>query len=240
MELDPKDARAVERAVSDLRAACHAPIKSVVLWGEAASDGYRPRRSPLSLAVVVERVDAAVLRALARNVAAWKRARLEVPLLFDPEYLERARDVFPLELLDLIDRHRVLHGDDPFATLEIDVAHLRTEVEEQLRGKMLHLWDAYLAAGGAHATLRRLLTDTPPAFEVVMRGMLRLRDVARPNEAGALIAAVERAFDVRLEVIRRLEAARHDGAVLRRNELESLFGAYLEEVRALVGVIDAL
>ena len=240
MELDAKDARALQLAVGDLRAAHGGRLRSVVSWGEAASDGYRPGRSALALAAVVDRVDAPALRATARCVAGWKRSRVEIPLLFDPEYLERACDVFPLELLDLSDRHRVLYGDDPFAGLEVDLGHLRSEVEEQLRGKMLHLWDGYLQSGGDSEALRRLLTDTPPGFEVVARGMLRLRDASRPGEPQALLAAVESAFDVRVDVIRTLETARHDGKTLRREELERLFEAYLEEVRALVDRVDRL
>lgn len=253
MELDPKDERALASAVEDLRRMHGDALLAVVLYGEAAGSGYRPRKSPLALVAVLKRVSPEALRATRERVAAWRRRRIPTPMLMDPLYIESSRDVFPLEFLEIGDQHRLLHGQsDPFEELAIDLAHLRLEVEEQIRGKMLHLWEAYLEAGRSKRILRQLLTETPPGFEVILRGMLKLREGtatgdaaggrpgARPNHPDALLAGVEDAFGVELPTLRRLAAVRHGRDRLARAELEDVFEAYLTEVRRLGRVADGL
>jgi hypothetical protein len=162
----------------------------------------------------------------------------------DPVYLESALDVFPIEFLEISDHHLLLHGEsNPFAKLEIHLPHLRLEVEEQLRGKMLHLWEAYLEVGSSKRELRRLLVESPLGFEVALRGLLRLRQEAgdaRPDHPGELLAAVEEEFGVALPTLRRLEAVRGGEGAIAGGEVEPLFDAYLAEVRSLVRTIDAL
>jgi hypothetical protein len=237
--LDAKDARAVDQTVAELRDAHGDRLRAVVLCGDAASDGYVAGRTPLDLTVVLESVTAGALRATAAHVASWRRHRIGVPLLLDPPYIASAVDVFPLEFLDLTDRHRVIYGDDPFAAVTIDARALRTEVEAQLRGKMLHLGQAYLDSAAARSSLRELLVQSVAAFELIMRGMLRLRDVVRPASTRVL-DEVERTFGVELPAVRELAAVRRGERSIVRADVEPLFASYLDEVRALVGVVDRL
>jgi hypothetical protein len=240
VELHPKDTEALDKTVGELRELHGPALRSVVLWGEVASTAYRPRRSLLTLAVVLDHVNAAALRAIVLHLRAWHRRRIPDPLLFDTDYLAAARDVFPLELLDLSDRHVLLFGEDPFASLHVDAVHLRREVEEQLRGKMLHLWEAYLAAGGRTSAVRALLLESPPGFEVALRGMLRLRDAPRPRAAKGVLASVEHTFALTLPVLRSLEEARTAAGQLPDGDPERLFERYLDEVRTLVRMVDSL
>ncbi len=246
MNLDSKDARALKGLVADLREMHGDALLCVALTGEAAGPGYVPRRSPLNVVVVLEEVTPDALRRTRGRISAWRRRRIPTPLLMDPRYIESALDVFPLEFLEIADRHRVLEGrSDVFAGLEVDLPHLRLEVEEQIRGKLLHLWEAYLEAAGSKRALRQLLLETPPGFEVILRGMLRLGQGAqeagdRSADPEALLRAVEQRFGLELPAFRRLEAARRGRAKLPAGDLDGVFDAYLGEVRRLVRVADDL
>lgn len=243
-DLDARDRRALEGLVRDLRERHGEALLAVALTGEAAGPAYRPRRSPLEVAVVLREVTPEALRRTRDRVGAWRRRRIPPPLLLDPLYLASAGDVFPLELLELRENHLLLEGEeDPFAELRFDAGHLRLEVEEQLRGKLLHLWEAYLGAGRSRRRLRQVLTQTPPAFELALRGLLRVADAEGappPADPEARLSAVEARFDLSLPVFHRLERARHSGERLPRGELESLFERYLAEVRAIVRAADGL
>ena len=243
-ELHPKDRTALEAFVEDLRRLHGDALVSVLLTGEAASSGYRPRKSPLATVVVLREVTPDALRRTRARIGPWRRRRIPTPLLMDPAYIQSSLDAFPIEFLEIVDHHRLLTGDDPFADLDVHLPHLRLEVEEQIRGKMLHLWAAYLEAGKSKRTLRSLLLETPPGFAMILRGMLRLRQGegggARPDGPDDLLARVERDFGVSLPVFRRLEGARRGTQALARGELEDVFDAYLGEVRRLVRIADAL
>lgn len=239
MELDHRDAGRVNAAVAALRDACGDRLLAVSLTGEAASAGYRPGQSSLSLAVLVDNVEAGILDAIRPLVRRWRYTKVSTPLVLDPLYLETSRDVFPLEFLDLLDRHRLLFGRiDPFADIAIARVHLRIELEEQLRGKMLHLWEAYLETHCANR-LRRVLLDTLPHFYILMRGMLFLREEDRPTMSLDLVGAVEAVYRIELSSIRELEAHRIGGRRVPRSRVVPLFARYLEDVRALVRVVDA-
>jgi hypothetical protein len=243
--LDEGDRAALERVRRELRELYGGALRAVALTGEAAGRGYRPGRSPLELAVVLDAVTPEALRRARPRLRAWARRRVATPLFLDPAWLAEARDAFPLELLELTERHVLLHGDaDPFAGLALRVEHLRLEVEKQLRGKLLHLWEAYLERGRSPRRLRRLLVETPPAFAWILRGALHVLDedgAPRPHPADAdeVFAEVERRCEVSLPTLRRLERVRRGVEALERAELEGAFAGYLAEVRALVGAVEA-
>ncbi len=255
MEFDPHDRAALDRLVSELQELHGDALLAVMLSGEAAGPGYRPGRSPLTTVVMLEEVSPDALRRPRERGRGGQRKRLATPLLMDPPYLRSSLDVFPLEFLTLRDQHRVLHGrSDFFAALDIDLEHLRLEVEEQARGKLLHLWEAYLDAGPSLRRLRTLLMETPVGFETILRGMLHLaaarsgpdgENAEEPVAAGALapealLKRCEKAFRLELPVLRRLELVRQGNQELARADLEPMFEAYLGEVRRIARLADGL
>jgi hypothetical protein len=249
VELDRKDRAALERFVEELHGLHGEALLAVVLTGEAAGPGYRPGRSALTTIAVLQDVTPEALRRTRERVAGWRRRRIPTPLLMDPLYIQSSLDVFPLEFLEIEARHEMLFGDrDPFAGLSLDFSNLRLEVEEQVRGKMLHLWEAYLETGASKRSLRRLLLETSPGFETILRGMLLLKGAGQEDDPehpeaetpAAFLGRIEEGFGVELPVFRRLEAARRGEAELDRRELEETFEAYLNEVRQLVRLADSL
>jgi hypothetical protein len=243
--LDARDRATIERVREELRGVFAGELQAVALTGEAAGAGYRPGRSPLELAVMLDHVTPEALRRVQPRLRAWGRRRVAPPLLVDPPWLAEARDVFPLELLELTEHHLQIHGaSDPFARIEIGLEHLRIEVERQLRGKLLHLWEAYLEHGHSKRRLRELLLETPVAFEWILRGALRAAEaLAQPaprrEQGEALLAEVERRTGIALPTFRLLERARRVGEHLPSDGLDAIFDAYLAEVRALVARANA-
>jgi hypothetical protein len=241
--LAPRDARALATLVSDLRELHGDSLRAVLLAGEAAGPEYQPGRSALGVVAVLARLDAALLRRTRPRIAAWRRRRIPPPLLLEEASIARSLDVFPLELLELRDRHQVLYGNaGAIERIEVEATALRLELEEQLHGKVIHLMTAYLDTRDSTRALRRLLLDSPPGFAVLLRGILHLhggRDAERPADPQHVIAAVESALGIPLPALRRLDRVRRGQEPLARGELEGVFEAYLEEVRRLEQRVDA-
>jgi hypothetical protein len=242
--LDARDRASLDRVRRELHEVYGEALRAVALTGEAAGAAYRPGRSPLELAVLLEAVTPEALRRLRPRLGGWARQRVVTPLLLDPRWLAGSRDVFPIEFLALREHHVLLHGaEDPFTELPVNREHLRLEVERQLRGKLLHLWEAYLETRGSRRRLRALLLAAAPGFVWILRGALQLADAggaALPGGAVSetLFGEVERRFGVSLPVLRRLERARRGAETLPAAELDALFDDLLEEVRGLLGRID--
>jgi hypothetical protein len=245
MELDPSDRSRLDRLVQDLLELHGDSLLAVALIGEALGPGYRPRKTPLSVVAVLRELTPDALRRTRSRVRRWRRRNLAIPLLMDLAYIEASLDVFPIEFLDISQRHLLLFGDaDPFDGLRYDRAHLRLEVEEQLRGKLLHLWEAYLRTEGSERSLRSLLLETPAGFDVILRALLLLRPAPAENRASGPeedpVAAVAQAFEIELPTLEHLWKLRCGRGSLTNDQLDAVFDGYLSEVRQLVRLIDAL
>lgn len=193
--------------------------------------------------LIVDHVDGPLLRQLNQYLETWKKLGIACPLVLDRAHLSEARDVFPLEMLELHDRHNLLFGkEDPVTDLSIDAEHLRLAVEQQLKGKVIHLRAAYLDC--SEADLSRLLAATPEGFVVPLRGLLYLVEVSRPSGSLALVSAVERKFDIALPTLTTLLApatlAAWEQQPPTKTECEQYFDAYLAEVTQLSTIPDTL
>jgi hypothetical protein len=240
MLLHSRDAAALDTFLADCRRLFGERLHALALYGEAATAAYRPLRSPLETVLLLDRVGTEDLRALRERVDGWFRRRLATPLVIDAAYLATSQDVFPLELLELHDRHQLLHGaSDPFAALASpSLPHLRLELEEQLKGKLLHLRESYVALGGARRGLDGLLRAARVTIDLMLRGTLALAERPRPVEAAAVIQAVENLHGVALPGLARLERWGSDAQALGRDALEAVFAAVHAELAALVERID--
>jgi hypothetical protein len=212
-------------------------LVSLVLYGSAVGEDWVAERSDLNTAIVVRQVTLDVLETLAPVVARWRRRGLAVPLIVDRDWLERARDVFPMELDDIHRGHRLLAGADPFAGLAVDPAALRRECEHEARGKLLRLRALFLDAGGRPKALEPLMLDSLKSFLVLLRHLLRLMG-REPAHGYAGVLAEGEAVVGPLPVMRRLLAHRAGGERLRPAVLRAEFGRYLGEVERIVAALD--
>ena len=97
-------------------------LVSLALYGSAAGEDFVPGQSDLNFAIVLERLTFAHLKALHQHLPKWHKLGAATPLLLDRRWIERSRDVFPMEFHDIKAQHRVLFGEEVFATLAIDAA----------------------------------------------------------------------------------------------------------------------
>jgi hypothetical protein len=221
----------------EVSAALGEGLVSLVLYGSAVGEDWVAGRSDLNTAIVVRQVTLDVLEALAPVVARWRRRGLAVPLIVDRDWLERARDVFPMELDDIHRGHRVLAGTDAFAGLAADPAALRRECEHEARGKLLRLRALFLDAGGRPKALEPLMLGSLKSFLVLLRHLLRLKG-REPARGYAGVLAEGEAVVGPLPVMRRLLAHRAGGERLRPAVLRAEFGRYLGEVERIVAALD--
>ena len=114
-------------------------LHSIVLYGSAARGDFQKATSDFNLIVVLESLDPASLESLSAPLTRWRRQGQPAPRLFSRSIIAESADVFPIEFLDLQSSRVVLHGQDPFADLEIHSHHLRLQCERELRDKLMRL-----------------------------------------------------------------------------------------------------
>ena len=177
----------VEEFARRMETALGGNLVSLVLFGSAARGTHVEGRSDVNVLAIVRDASVAALHAATPVVAEWTKEGQPAPLIFAEAEWRAATDVFPIEIEDIRDAHRVLAGRDPLEGLVTRRADLRTELEHEIRGKVLRLRTEYAAAAADGKALGRLLVHSAGTFFVLFRATLRLTGGAPPARHDALV-----------------------------------------------------
>src|SRR5436190_1673901 len=233
----------LDELVAQLRAAYKERLASVVLYGSAAGGDHIPSRSDYNVLVLLEsfdsaRVDASSSVASSAVARAWREAGNPPPMTMTMEEWRRSADIFPMEYADILERNRVLHGDPPFAGINVSPADLRLQLEQQVMGKLLQLRQGALLAGSDGKRQAELVAASLSTMMVLFRAVLRLHEERPPadNVATATRVGVLAAFDP----APFLSAVRHVRGEARLSSAEAgqVLGGYLAAIEQLSRHLD--
>jgi predicted nucleotidyltransferase len=228
------------RFVLDCRALFGDELESVFLYGSAADEDFLPGYSDYNLGVVLHEVRPEHIHRAASKSRTWARARIAPPLFLDPAFIRESLDVFPIEFLEIKDAHRALYGPDPFLNLTVSLANLRQQCELEVKGKLLALYGGALRAGASRPKLLALATASLKPILLVLRNYLRLSGESAPRQLSTVLDRIEARAGLALPALRRLISVREGKERLRRAEVRPFFDAYVAEVRAIAGRLDAM
>jgi predicted nucleotidyltransferase len=230
--MDTKLAELVNR----LKEAAGKNLESVVLYGSAASGGYKPGTSDLNILCTLVTMDVHELQLLAPVVHWWTREEKEPPpLFFLTEELHRSTDVFAIESLDIKRAHRVLYGADPVANLDVPMNLHRVQVERDLRMLLLRLRQHVLLAGKNELEYTTILKRSDSSALTLLRHVLIAFDQEPPAEPALLferLAALTGADAGAFQDVHDF----HEGRKLQKDA----FTAYDQYIHALNKVVIAL
>lgn len=170
--------------VRDAAQAFGANLVSVVLFGSAAEQRLRAS-SDVNLLLLLERFEPDEADAFREPMRLAQTAiRANAMFLLRAE-LPEAVELFAVKFWDIRQRHRVLHGPDPFASLAIDDAALRHRLREVLLNLTLRLRERYVRLSLREEQLLPVITDAAGPLRVAAAALLSLRGqpVASPREA---------------------------------------------------------
>lgn len=179
----------LEQLAADLERILGEDLVSLVLYGSTARGDFDPARSDVNLLLILADASPAALRPIGPAVHQWVKAGHPPPLIFSEQGWRASTDVFPIELEDMRQAHRIFKGKDPFKGLETAPADLRQELEREVLGKLLHLRAEYTASGPHPKALGALLETSARTFFVLFRAVLRLKGSVPPKAPEELVRA---------------------------------------------------
>jgi hypothetical protein len=227
-----------ETFTKSIQQALGSQLSAVVLYGSSASGDYIKGHSDYNVLLLAASWSVANLDALRAPSAKWQEAGNPAPLCFTPERLRASADVFPMEMLDIVESHRVLNGDDPISGIEVNRSHLRQQVEFELRSKLLKLRQAYLALRKPKKDLPHLLMNSLSSFQTVARGALRLFSETVPTNKLAATAALAQSLDLPLDSFERIHQLKAENAPISESDAAALFSRYLEQIESLLDRVN--
>ena len=229
-----------EELARDLQRTYGDGLVSAVLYGSAARGDFHEGVSDLNVLVLLRDTAPATLRRGAALARGWVEEGNPPPLVMGIEEWRRSADVFPIELSDIRDAHRVLHGEDPFAGIRIDPSDLRHQCEHELKGKSIQLRERYLFSSVEPEELGQVLKKSLSTFLVLFRAVLRLlgEEGVRDPEQVILRTAQRAGFDPAplLEILR----ARREARRFHPDAEDRVVVGYLDAVARVVDFVDRL
>jgi predicted nucleotidyltransferase len=228
----------LDELVTQLRAAYEGRLRSVILYGSAVAGEHIGKRSDYNVLCVLDSVPLERLAPIGAVLRAWTEAGNPSPMTFTVAEWRSSADVFPMEYADILERHRVLYGDDVTEGISVSRADLRLELEQQALGKLLHLRRSAMAAGNDAVEQLRLIEASLSTLMVVFRAVVRLEGDIPSQDYLALSSDVAgRAGFDSAPFGRAIEHVR-GSARLSRGEAAGVLAGCMRGMEALVSWLD--
>jgi predicted nucleotidyltransferase len=232
--------RTLEEFVERCRVADAENIRSIILYGSAASEEFSDKHSDLNILILVERDGLRELEQLAPVARWWAKLGHPTPLVFTPEQLRDSADVFAIELLDMKARHRTLYGEHFIESVEVPMDLHRLHVERELRVNSLRLREAILTIKQNDASMLNLMLDSVSSFVALFRhAMIALGEQPPTTHAAVIerIAAIAGSGDAAnafstILALRRKHKSAHD------IDVRQTLAAYLTTVEQVASEVD--
>ncbi|RMH37924.1 MAG: hypothetical protein D6690_01275 [Nitrospirae bacterium] len=205
---------------------------ALTFFGAIAAATFDARRHTARNVLVLATVDLPMLRRLAEDGPRWGKQGIAAPLIMTPDYITSSLDTFPLELLEIHQRHLTVFGLDYFKSLPFNDTHIRLQCERELKTLLIGMRQALLASVGREKALGTIEADVVERLMRTLRGLLWLHGHKDGFPALHTIDQLEHATQRTFPGIRQAldPEARRDWAA---------FQALYHDIDALRAIVDA-
>jgi hypothetical protein len=225
--------------LAPVRAALGPDFLAAYLTGSVLTQGFDPKHSHVNLLVVARGLGPERLDVLAPALPRRKATPQIEPLFMTREQIERSLDSFPIEWLEIRERHLLIEGEDVMEPLEVPRTYLRLQCEHELRAKFIQLRQAYLLHHGNARELAAALRAGASGFATLFRTLLRLREEPIPAEAGRVAQRVAEVYGLDSQALLVPHLARYSGRDAT-DDAPRRYRAFLVELERLVAALDGL
>lgn len=176
--------RILEDFVATARKVCGDALRSVVLYGSGA-EGRLRATSDVNLILVLTEFTPEMADALRESLRVGQAAaRLAVMFLLESE-VSSAVNAYPVKYADIVHRHRILHGSNPFAGLSISRDACVFRLKQVLLNLRLRLRSHYVLRGLNEEQLALVVADAAGPLRSCAAKLLELEGhpASSPKEA---------------------------------------------------------
>lgn len=226
--------------VDELRSVFGSGLRTVALYGSAASAAEAARPGDMHVLVIVDALPLGRLTDAGAHVTRWLEDGHPAPLVLTEAEWRASADIFPMEYADILAQRQELHGRLPVDGIVVRPHELRMAVEREAMGKLLQLRRGVIAAGDDATARAELLAASLSTFLAIFRGGLRVMGI-RPDSDPAGVCR-EIGFRAGLDPAPFLRVLDHKRGTtpLAPTEVNAVLAGYLAALERLVAWLDQL
>ena len=215
-------------------------VVSVILYGSGADGEVHKDYSDLNVLCVLTEVTSTELSEAGGVFRFWREKGNPSPLLMSMEEVERSTDSFPIEFKDMQANRKILTGKDVIASLAVSTINYRTQIEHELRSKMLRLRQKAASVWDDDELLGRLMVDSSATFVVLARHALTVSGQPVEWKKRDAITQLKAKFGIDPEPFYTLLDLREGATKKLPVAASQLFDRYLAQIQILVEAVDHL
>ncbi len=215
-------------------------MHSVYIVGSALTRDYDPQDSDINSIIVLHEMDLKFIELLAPLGKKYGKKGIAAPLIMTPAYIDKSRDVFPIEFLNIKLLHHAVFGQDIFRDLDIDRADLRYQCERELKVKLIGLRQGYISAAGDQKILASGFADSVAGYMPLFKAIIVLLGRETPQNNQEILAALTDITGIRTDAFNQVLALKSRQTKPTIEKLNIVFKDYYEIIEQLGEMIDAL
>ena len=213
---------------------------SVFLYGSAAGKNFVPGVSDINSVLVLRTVSLEALQKTLQPVARARRRRIQAPLIMTQEHIRSSLDVFPIEFLDMKEQYAVVYGEDVLKDIVIQDTHVRLFCEQQIKGRLIRIRQAYLEVGSKRRGVEALLKESLGSLFPVFRALIRWKGLSVPTRKEEVLKQLHEIFGVGTDTMSKIWKDRQNDERIDGRDVREIFGMYIKEVESLAQMVDKL
>ena len=236
-------------------------LVSISVCGGAAGTDYTPKVSNITLLVALEKLEFRDLQKSLKLVSKGIDKKIAAPLFLTRKHIETSTDVFPIEFLEMKENHLLLYGEDLLSSLQINPANIRLFCEEQIKGKLIRIRQAYLEIGLKRKGIEALLKESLVSLTPIFRNLIRLstgiplraqvdppnsfkggvlKDKVPPVKKEEIYAQLSAEFDLDRDVFMAILRDTKNDEKISGQDVEVFFERYIAQIQKLAIAVDQL
>lgn len=214
-------------------------IKSLYLFGSVMiqEDFHFGLSDINTLIVFKDDADNAHITKVSEVYSKYNKFPFSVPLMFKEKELIEARDVFPIELIEIKEKNLLLYGNDLLKDMEFSLEDIRKQCESEVRAKvlglrkMLFLKEDVLKNQGL---LYKSLTSTI----VLLKQAFRIKNLPIPQTRSEVLNSLAEQLNHPFYGIKNLYKMRQQGVKITSNIMGRIILDYINDLEFFSRVVN--
>lgn len=225
---------------NDIKEIFNQRLTSIILYGSAASDSYNPKTSDINLIVVLDTLQAVDLKNAFPVIKKWLKTKNPAPLFMDKQEWCNSIDVYSIEYSDIIEKHKIIYGEDLTQNLKIEKYNLRLQCESEIKKLLILLRQAYLINSKDIKVVNHAIKKSTGSFLAIFRSILRILDIEIPKDNKNLINLITEKSQCPCDVFLKIIKTKEERKDFKKHEVEELMQNLIDGLNTILKYVDSM
>ncbi len=228
----------LDRILQVLKSVLGTRLKNFVMYGSSHTGEFHEGYSNINTMAIVSNITMNDIAAIGRELKWFFYKGNPAPLIFTQDELNSFKDVFPIEMIDIIENHTLVYGDeDPLKKITIDPKNLRFQCESELKAKLIKLRQA-LFIHNSEKKASLLMVNSISSFVAIFKGVLRLKGKTAPVHKRDILNEISKLVEFDQTPFLKLIAVREKKEKFKKRESFRTLEMYIEGITKVINFVE--